>query len=166
MQESSLQSVGSVQVFSGHVTEDIIYQEFVKMGMQDFVANDLSKRYYRNELTYKDIEYLENNFNFRFEKLEEKISGVEKRLEDRINSVESNLNLKIEMTERSLRSEITSVKTELKSDIKDLDNKIDKIVTEFKGRFNLHNWMFGTIITLNVGILLTLISIVYSLLNK
>ncbi|UPA16853.1 hypothetical protein bcCo53_001017 (plasmid) [Borrelia coriaceae] len=76
MQEPSLQSVGSVQIFNGHITEDIIYQEFIRMGMQDFIANDLSKRYYHNELTYKDIEYLENNFNFRFEKLEEKIDGV------------------------------------------------------------------------------------------
>ncbi|WP_269447560.1 hypothetical protein [Borrelia miyamotoi] len=37
---------------------------------------------------------------------------------------------------------------------------------EFKSTLKLHNWMFGTLITLNVGIFLTLISIVYSLLNK
>ncbi|UPA11342.1 hypothetical protein bpSLO_001192 (plasmid) [Borrelia parkeri] len=148
MQDSSLHSVESTQIFNGHITEEIIYQEFVKMGMQDFIANDLSKRYYRNELTYKDIEYLESNFN-----------------------------LKLEMLERSLKSEIISVKTELdnkidivrnelKSNIKDLDNKIDVNKMELKSTLRLHGWMFGTIITLNIGIFLTLISIVYSLLSK
>ncbi|WP_434757238.1 Bdr family repetitive protein (plasmid) [Borrelia puertoricensis] len=148
MQDSSLHSVESTQIFNGHITEEIIYQEFVKMGMQDFIANDLSKRYYRNELTYKDIEYLESNFN-----------------------------LKLEMLERSLKSEIIFVKTELdnkidiirnelKSDIKDLDNKIDVNKMELKSTLRLHSWMFGTLITLNIGIFLTLISIVYSLLSK
>ncbi|WP_247032758.1 Bdr family repetitive protein [Borrelia venezuelensis] len=148
MQDSSLHSVASTQIFNGHITEEIIYQEFVKMGMQDFIANELSKRYYRNELTYKDIEYLESNFN-----------------------------LKLEMLERSLKSEVISVKTELdnkidiirnelKSDIKDLDNKIDVNKMELKSTLRLHGWMFGTLITLNIGIFLTLMSIVYSLLNK
>ncbi|AHH11313.1 Bdr family repetitive protein [Borrelia coriaceae] len=99
MQESSLHSVSSSQIFNGHITEDMIYQEFVKMGMQDYVANELSKRYYRNELTYKDIEYLESNFN-----------------------------LKLEMLERSLNSEIVSFKVELdnKMDVKfnEFSNKI------------------------------------------
>ncbi|UPA11685.1 hypothetical protein bpSLO_001581 (plasmid) [Borrelia parkeri] len=69
MQDSSLHSVVNTQIFNGHITEEIIYQEFVKMGMQDFVANDLSKRYYRNELTYKDIEYLETTFTLSLKKL-------------------------------------------------------------------------------------------------
>ncbi|WP_330730665.1 Bdr family repetitive protein [Borrelia turicatae] len=141
MQDSSLHSVDSTQIFNGHITEEIIYQEFVKMGMQDFIANNLSKRYYRNELTYKDIEYLESNFN-----------------------------LKLEMLERSLKSEIISVKTELdnKIDIKfnELDTKIDVNKMELKSTLRLHGWMFGTIITLNIGIFLTLMSIVYSLLNR
>ncbi|AHH13452.1 BDR-repeat family protein (plasmid) [Borrelia hermsii YBT] len=37
---------------------------------------------------------------------------------------------------------------------------------ELKSTLRLHNWMFGTIITLNIGILLTLISIIYSVLGK
>ncbi|AHH11278.1 hypothetical protein [Borrelia coriaceae] len=47
-----------------------------------------------------------------------------------------------------------------------LNVKIDKSISELKGTLNLHNWMLGTIIILNVGILLTLMSIVSSLLNK
>ncbi|XDA27153.1 Bdr family repetitive protein (plasmid) [Borrelia hermsii] len=73
-----------VHKFYGHVTGDIIYQEFVKMDMQDFISNDLSKRYYRNEITYKDFEYLESNFN-----------------------------LKLEMLERGLKPEIVSVSNEV-----------------------------------------------------
>ncbi|AMR76162.1 hypothetical protein A0V01_06125 (plasmid) [Borrelia hermsii] len=54
------------------------------MDMQDFISNDLSKRYYRNEITYKDFEYLESNFN-----------------------------LKLEMLERGLKPEIVSVSNEV-----------------------------------------------------
>ncbi|QBK63800.1 hypothetical protein EZU68_05270 (plasmid) [Borrelia miyamotoi] len=57
-------------------------------------------------------------------------------------------------------------RTELDSKINTLDSKIDKVTSEIKGTLKLHGWMFGTIITLNVGIFLTLTSIVYSLLNK
>ncbi|UPA11691.1 hypothetical protein bpSLO_001589 (plasmid) [Borrelia parkeri] len=48
----------------------------------------------------------------------------------------------------------------------ELDNKLDKATSEFKSTSRLHNWMFGTLITLNIGIFLTLMSIVYSLLSK
>ncbi|UPA15864.1 hypothetical protein btBTE5EL_001602 (plasmid) [Borrelia turicatae] len=48
----------------------------------------------------------------------------------------------------------------------ELDSKLDKTTSELKSTLRLHGWMFGTIITLNIGIFLTLISIVYSLLNR
>ncbi|ASJ27678.1 Bdr family repetitive protein [Borrelia turicatae] len=217
MQDSSLHSVANTQIFNGHITEEIIYQEFVKMGMQDFVANELSKRYYRNELTYKDIEYLESNFNLKFEMLERslkseiisvrteldnKIDIVRnelksdiKDLDNKIDSVESNLNVKIDtkfneldnkidIVESNLNVKIDNVRNELKSDIKDLDNKIDSVRAElksdvasvsneislvrkdmeinrmeFKSTSKLHNWMFGTLITLNIGIFLALMSL-------
>ncbi|AHH13343.1 BDR-repeat family protein (plasmid) [Borrelia hermsii YBT] len=41
-----------------------------------------------------------------------------------------------------------------------------KPASEFKSTSRLHNWMFGTLIALNIGIFLTLVSIVYSLLSK
>ncbi|AHH12006.1 BDR-repeat family protein, partial (plasmid) [Borrelia coriaceae ATCC 43381] len=133
MQESSLQSVGSVQVFSGHITEDMIYQEFIRLGMQEFIANDLSKRYYHNELTYKDIEYLETNFNLQFEKLEEKIDGVEKRLEqkidgvkDKINDVQKGLEDKINGVEKRLEEKIDGVEKRLEEKIDGVRKKIKK----------------------------------------
>ncbi|WP_246990250.1 Bdr family repetitive protein [Borrelia parkeri] len=210
MQDSSLHSVVNTQIFNGHITEEIIYQEFVKMGMQDFVANDLSKRYYRNELTYKDIEYLESNFNLKLEMLERslkseiisvkteldnKIDIVRnelksdiKDLDNKIDSIESNLNVKIDTKFKDLDNKIDTVRSELRSDIKDLDNKIDtvrselrsdikdldnkidvnkmeldnkldKATSEFKSTSRLHNWMFGTLITLNIGIFLALMSL-------
>ncbi|WP_434757247.1 Bdr family repetitive protein (plasmid) [Borrelia puertoricensis] len=181
MQDSSLHSVESTQIFNGHITEEIIYQEFVKMGMQDFIANDLSKRYYRNELTYKDIEYLESNFNLKFEMLERSLKSeiifVKTELDNKIDSVESNLNVKIDTKFNDLDNKIDIVKNELKSEISlvrkdmeinkmELNSKLDKTTSEFKSTSRLHNWMFGTLITLSIGIFLTLISIVYSLLNK
>ncbi|ETZ17083.1 BDR-repeat family protein [Borrelia duttonii CR2A] len=48
----------------------------------------------------------------------------------------------------------------------ELDTKIDKFASEVKGTFRLHAWMFGTIITINVGIFLALISMLYALFIK
>ncbi|UPA15698.1 hypothetical protein btBTE5EL_001435 (plasmid) [Borrelia turicatae] len=48
----------------------------------------------------------------------------------------------------------------------ELDSKLDKTASELKSTLRLHGWMFGTIITLNIGIFLTLMTIVYSLLNR
>ncbi|UPA15668.1 Bdr family repetitive protein [Borrelia turicatae] len=199
MQDSSLHSVANTQIFNGHITEEIIYQEFVKMGMQDFIASDLSKRYYRNELTYKDIEYLETTFNLKLEMLERslkseiisvkteldnKIDIKFNELDNKINIVENNLNIKIDTKFNELDNKIDNVKSELKSDISsvsneislvrkdmeinkmELNSKLDKTASEFKSTLRLHGWMFGTLITLNIGIFLTLMSIVYSLLNK
>ncbi|UPA19154.1 Bdr family repetitive protein (plasmid) [Borrelia puertoricensis] len=166
MQDSSLHSVESTQIFNGHITEEIIYQEFVKMGMQDFIANDLSKRYYRNELTYRDIEYLETTFNLKLEMLERslksEIISVKTELDNKIDSVENNLNVKID----NVRNEVSLVRKDMEINRVELDNKLDKTASEFKSTSRLHNWMFGTLITLNIGIFLTLMSIVYSLLNK
>ncbi|WP_434757126.1 Bdr family repetitive protein (plasmid) [Borrelia puertoricensis] len=181
MQDSSLHSIASTQIFNGHITEEVIYQEFVKMGMQDFIANDLSKRYYRNELTYKDIEYLESNFNLKLEMLERslkseiisvkteldnKIDIIRnelksdiKDLDNKIDIVESNLNVKIDTKFNELDNKIDNVRSELKSDIKDLDNKIDVNKMELKSTLRLHGWMFGTLITLNIGIFLALMSL-------
>ncbi|WP_347343320.1 Bdr family repetitive protein [Borrelia puertoricensis] len=184
MQDSSLHSVESTQIFNGHITEEIIYQEFVKMGMQDFIANDLSKRYYRNELTYRDIEYLETTFNLKLEMLERSLKSevifVKTELDNKIDSVENNLNVKIDNVRNELKSdikdldnkidnvrnEVSLVRKDMEINRVELDNKLDKTASEFKSTSRLHNWMFGTLITLNIGIFLTLMSIVYSLLSK
>ncbi|WP_247068082.1 Bdr family repetitive protein [Borrelia puertoricensis] len=181
MQDSSLHSVESTQIFNGHVTEEIIYQEFVKMGMQDFIANDLSKRYYRNELTYRDIEYLESNFNLKLEMLERSLKSevifVKTELDNKIDSVENNLNAKIDTKFNELdnkidtkfneldnkidnvRNEVSLVRKDMEINRMELDNKLDKTASEFKSTSRLHNWMFGTLITLNIGIFLALMSL-------
>ncbi|UPA11628.1 hypothetical protein bpSLO_001509 (plasmid) [Borrelia parkeri] len=78
--------------------------------------------------------------------------------------------MKIDTKFNELDNKIDTVRSELRSDIKDLDNKIDvnkmeldnkldKTVSEFKSTSRLHNWMFGTLITLNIGIFLALMSL-------
>ncbi|UPA11384.1 DUF1640 domain-containing protein (plasmid) [Borrelia parkeri] len=163
------------------ITQQMVIAELTRVGINRDIAIDLSYRYYKNELTYKDIEYLETTFNLKLEK-------VEALLQAEVKSVKIELDTKIDTVENNLNVKIDNVKNELKSDIKDLDNKIDtvennlniKIDTKFneldnkidvnkmelKSTLRLHGLMFGTIITLNIGIFLTLISIVYSLLNK
>ena len=112
------QSLNTEVLTRQHVTQEIIYDEFVKLGMQKFIADDLSKRYYHNELTYKDLEYLGDKFGL-----------LLKNLEDRLNA------------------------------------KIDAVRTELRSTSNLIKWMFGTIITFNIGLFLTLIPILYTLLK-
>ncbi|UPA12773.1 hypothetical protein bvRMA01_001111 (plasmid) [Borrelia venezuelensis] len=41
----------------------------------------------------------------------------------------------------------------------ELDNKLDRTASEFKSTLRLHGWMFGTLITLNIGIFLALMSL-------
>ncbi|UGQ16697.1 Bdr family repetitive protein [Borrelia sp. RT5S] len=69
------QSLNTEVLTRQHVTQEIIYDEFVKLGMQKFVADDLSKRYYHNELTYKDLEYLEDKFGLLLEKFRGQIKA-------------------------------------------------------------------------------------------
>ncbi|WP_223147491.1 Mlp family lipoprotein [Borreliella bavariensis] len=74
------------------VTEEQIYNEFLRLGMEQLIAQDLSKRYYHNELTYRDLENLEKQFGIKFENLVFKIDTVEKNLQKDI----SNLDVKID----------------------------------------------------------------------
>ncbi|WP_051373831.1 Bdr family repetitive protein [Borrelia hispanica] len=64
------------------ITQEMVLSEFVKAGISRDIAIDLSYRYYKNELTTKDFEYLKENFD-----------------------------IKLEMLDRSLKAEIISVKT-------------------------------------------------------
>ncbi|WP_247032438.1 Bdr family repetitive protein [Borrelia venezuelensis] len=148
-----MQTVQAI-TYRNQITEEMILKEFLRMGMEELIAADLSKRYYHNNLTYKDLEYLEsnfnlkfemlverinsleNNFNVKFERLEDRIDGVEKRLEDKINSVESNFNLKLENVKIELDNKIDNVRSELKSDIKELDNKIDTKFNELDNKID------------------------------
>ncbi|WP_418885729.1 Bdr family repetitive protein [Borreliella tanukii] len=63
------------------VSEEQIYNEFIRLGMEQSIAQDLSKRYYHNELTYRDLENLEKQFGLKFDNLIYKIDTVEKTLQ-------------------------------------------------------------------------------------
>ncbi|AHH05763.1 BDR-repeat family protein (plasmid) [Borrelia miyamotoi FR64b] len=49
---------------------------------------------------------------------------------------------------------------------REFNSQLVKITSKLDSSSKLHYWMFGTVITLFVGIFLRLISIVYSLLNR
>ncbi|APJ09460.1 Bdr family repetitive protein [Borreliella afzelii] len=116
------------------VTEEQIYNEFIRLGMEQLIAQDLSKRYYHNELTYRDLENLEKQFGIKFDNLDFKIDSVEKNLQKdisnldaKIDSVEKNLNAKIDSVEKNLNAKIDSVEKNLQKDIANLDTKIDTV---------------------------------------
>ncbi|MBB6043516.1 hypothetical protein HNP68_001138 [Borrelia yangtzensis] len=73
------------------ITEEQIYNEFIRLGMEQLIAHDLSKRYYHNNLTYRDLENLEKQFGIKFENLEFKIDTVKSELNTKIENVEKNL---------------------------------------------------------------------------
>ncbi|AJY73253.1 Bdr family repetitive protein [Borreliella afzelii] len=84
------------------ITEEQIYNEFIRLGMEQLIAQDLSKRYYHNELTYRDLENLEKQFGLKFDNLIYKIDTVEKTLQKDI----SNLNDKIDFVEKNLKQNL------------------------------------------------------------
>ncbi len=55
--------------------------------MKQLIAQDLSKRYYHNELTYRDLENLEKQFGLKFDNLISEISFVEKNLDTKIDGI-------------------------------------------------------------------------------
>ncbi|MBB6043759.1 Bdr family repetitive protein (plasmid) [Borreliella yangtzensis] len=120
------------------ISEEQIYNEFLRLGMEQLIAHDLSKRYYHNNLTYRDLENLEKQFGIKFENLEFKIDTVEKNLQKdianldaKIDTVEKNLNAKIDTVEKNLNAKIDTVKNELTTKIdtvkSELNTKIDTV---------------------------------------
>ncbi len=118
------------------VTQEQIYKEFIRLGMEQLIAQDLSKRYYHNELTYRDLENLEKQFDIKFDNLISKIDSVEKNLQKDI----SNLDAKIDTVEKNLNAKIDSVKSELNAKIdtveKNLNLKIDSVKSELNTKID------------------------------
>ncbi|ASJ27766.1 Bdr family repetitive protein [Borrelia turicatae] len=174
------------------ITQQMVISELTKAGINRDIAIDLSYRYYKNELTYKDIEFLKENFDIKLEKVEallqaeiksvkteldNKIDTVENNLntkidtkfnelDNKINTVENNLNIKIDTKFNELDNKIDTVRNELKSDIASVSNEISLVRKDmeinkikFDSTSRLHGWMFGTLITLNIGIFLALMSL-------
>ncbi|MCD2401816.1 Bdr family repetitive protein [Borreliella bissettiae] len=123
------------------VSQEQIYKEFLRLGMEQLIAQDLSKRYYHNELTYRDLENLEKQFDIKFDNLIFKIDTVEKNLNAKIDSIKNELNTKIDSldakidnVEKNLNAKIDSIKNELNTKIdnveKNLNLKIDSLDTK------------------------------------
>nr|AAF19771.1 repeat motif protein bdrA6 [Borrelia turicatae] len=136
------------------ITQQMVIAELTKAGIKRDIAIDLSYRYYKNELTHKDIEYLETTFNLKLEKVEAllqaEIKSLKTELDTKIENVRVELNNKIDNKFNELDNKIDNVEN-------NLNNKIDNKFNELDNKLKLHNWMFGTIITISIGILLTLI---------
>ncbi|AHH11731.1 hypothetical protein bcCo53_001441 (plasmid) [Borrelia coriaceae] len=157
------------------ITQQMVIAELTKAGINKDIAIDLSYRYYRNELTYKDIEFLKENFDIKLEKVEtllqseiqrveanlqSEIKAVKTELDNKIDNVENNLNNKIDNKFNELDNKIDNVSNEIALVRKDMEiNKMElnKTLSEFDNKLKLHKWMFTTIITISIGILLTLI---------
>lgn len=111
-----------------NVTEEQIYKEFLRLGMEQLIAQDLSKRYYHNKLTYRDLENLEKQFGIKFDNLVSKIDNVEKNLNTKIDSVEKNLDTKIDGIKNEFNAKIDGLNTK----IENLNTKIDNVERNFK----------------------------------
>ncbi|AHH11420.1 DUF1640 domain-containing protein (plasmid) [Borrelia coriaceae] len=125
------------------ITQQMVISELIKAGINREIAIDLSYRYYKNELTYKDLEYLENTFNLMLDKVEallqSEIKAVKIDLDNKIENVKSelksdikDLDNKVDNLEINLNVNIENIRSELKLDIKDLDNKIENVRSELK----------------------------------
>ncbi|MBW6186005.1 Bdr family repetitive protein (plasmid) [Borrelia miyamotoi] len=129
------------------ITRQMVFNELVKAGINKDIADDLAYRYYKNELTHKDIEYLKENFDIKLEKVESSLKADIEKVETNLKSDIKELDNKINTVENNLNNKIDSVKTELKADIKELDNKINTVKNEIKKDIsNLeknNKWIFG-----------------------
>ncbi len=137
------------------VTQEQIYKEFIRLGMEQLIAQDLSKRYYHNELTYRDLENLEKQFDIKFDNLISKIDTVEKNLNVKIDAVKSELNTKIDNVEKNLNLKIDSVKNELTA-------KIDNVEKNLMSLSEMLKWVLGIMgamsITMIAGLIFAFIS--------
>ena len=164
------------------ITRQMVLAELIKAGINRDIADDLSYRYYKNELTHKDIEYLKENFDIKLEKVQDNLNNKIDNVRNELKSDIKALDNKIDNVKTELKADIASVSSEVALVRKDMDllrkdmtfvkkdiemNKLDinsqlvDIISELKSSSKLNCWMFGTIITLFIGVLLTLIPIVY-----
>ncbi|MCD2372564.1 Bdr family repetitive protein [Borreliella burgdorferi] len=118
-----------------NITEDQIYREFLRLGMEQLIAQDLSKRYYHNELTYRDLENLEKQFGIRFENLISEISFLEKNLQKDI----FNLDAKIDSVEKNLQKDIFNLDAKIDSVEKNLQKDIFNLAQALKKEVQINS---------------------------
>lgn len=99
------------------ITEEQIYKEFLRLGMEQLIAQDLSKRYYHNELTYRDLENLEKQFGIKLDNIISEISYIEKNLNLKIDNVDT----KIDTVEKNLKKDIFNLEQNIKKNMSILE---------------------------------------------
>ncbi|WP_449727621.1 Bdr family repetitive protein [Borrelia duttonii] len=123
------------------ITQEMVLSELVKAGINRDIATDLSYRYYKNELTAKDLEYLKENFDIKLKMLERslkaEIISVKTEFDNKIDTKFTELDNKINTIEINLNAKIDKVRDELKLDIKELDNKVDTKFSELDNNIEL-----------------------------
>ncbi|MCD2349903.1 Bdr family repetitive protein [Borreliella americana] len=151
------------------VTQEQIYKEFIRLGMEQLIAQDLSKRYYYNELTYRDLENLEKQFNIKFDNLVSKIDNVKSELNTKIDNVEknlqkdiSNLDIKIDNVEKHLQKDISNLDIKIDNVEKNLNAKIDSVEKNLIYLAEMLKWVLGITgamsITMIAGLIFAFIS--------
>ncbi len=73
--------------------------------MEQLIAQDLSKRYYHNELTYRDLENLEKQFGIKFDNLISEISFVEKNFNKRLPEMQNQFNSIVEQNTKIVNNQ-------------------------------------------------------------
>ncbi|AHH05764.1 BDR-repeat family protein (plasmid) [Borrelia miyamotoi FR64b] len=96
--------------------------ELIKAGIKQEIAEDLSYRYYKNELTHKDIEYLKENFDIKFEKVEASLNNKIETVRNELKADIRDLDIKIDNVENNLNNKIDNIINKLKSDIASVNN--------------------------------------------
>ncbi|WCB91016.1 Bdr family repetitive protein (plasmid) [Borrelia miyamotoi] len=106
------------------MVSQMVLVEIIKAGIKQEIAEDLSYRYYKNELTHKDIEYLKENFDIKLEKVEASLKSDIRDLDNKIDNIENNLNNQIDNVRNELKSNIEKVETNLRAAIASVSNKV------------------------------------------
>ncbi|AEL19331.1 KID repeat family protein (plasmid) [Borreliella bissettiae DN127] len=140
------------------ISQEQIYKEFIRLGMEQLIAQDLSKRYYHNELTYRDLENLEKQFDIKFDNLVSKIDNVKSELNTKIDNVEKNLQKDIS----NLDIKIDNVEKNLNLKIDGLNIKIDNVEKNLMSLSEMLKWVLGIMgamsITMIAGLIFAFIS--------
>ncbi|WP_346313268.1 Bdr family repetitive protein [Borrelia miyamotoi] len=131
------------------ITRQMVLAELIKAGINQEIAEDLSYRYYKNELTHKDIEYLKENFDIKLAKVEASLKSdiekVEVGLKSEIKAFHTELNNKIDNKFNELDNKIDNVENNLNNKIdnkfNELDNKIDNVENNLNNKIDNRNLM-------------------------
>lgn len=135
------------------ITQQMVIAELIKAGINRDIAADLSFRYYHNELTYKDIEYLKENFDIKLKHLEDKLSNIKDDSDSKIDTVENNLNIKIDIVRNELKSDIAFISNEISLVRKDMEiNKIE-LKKDISNLEKNNKWIFSLTFALWLTIL-------------